>query len=324
VPPTITETVADALKLPYAAIALKESEDFIVVAEYARASSSSVANGHAERLPLIYQSETIGQLILAPRAPGESFSQNDWHLLETIARQAGIAAYNVRLTQDLQRSRERLVTTREEERRRLRRDLHDGLGPALAAMSFKLDASANLVGHDPERARNLITDLKTQIQTFLADIRRIAYDLRPPALDELGLVGALREHVTSSQGQELCITLEAPETLPPLAAAVEVAAYRIVMEAINNVHRHANAQHCTVRLLLCDELCLEVNDDGYGIPEHVRVGVGMVSMRERAEELGGTCVFENHPGQGTRVLVQLPLMTHVRRLEEETWKTYAS
>jgi signal transduction histidine kinase len=318
--PTIVETVVEALKLPYAAIALKEGEQFTIAAEYVRPSVwARKPDSHMEILPLMYQLELIGQLQLAPRAPGEPFSPTDRQLLETIARQAGIAAHNVRLTQDLQRSRERLVTTREEERRRLRRDLHDGLGPALAAMSFKLDASANLVGYDPERARTLIVELKAQIQTLLADIRRIAYDLRPPALDQLGLVGALREHITSNQSQGLHIAFEAPETLPPLAAAVEVAAYRIALEAIHNVNRHAHAQHCWVRLSLCDNLCLEISDDGRGIPDHVHPGVGMVSMRERTEELGGTCVFKNRPGQGTCTLVQLPLMTDAYH-EERSWK----
>jgi signal transduction histidine kinase len=201
----------------------------------------------------------------------------------------------------------------------LRRDLHDGLGPALAAISFKLDASANLVGHDPDRARTLIAELKTQIQTLLTDIRRIAYDLRPPALDQLGLVGALQEHISSNQSQGLHIALDVPETLPPLAAAVEVAAYRITLEAIHNVNRHAHAQHCWVHLSLCDNLCLEISDDGSGIPDHVHPGVGMVSMRERTEELGGTCVFQKRPAQGTCVLVQLPLMIDGYH-EERPWK----
>jgi signal transduction histidine kinase len=135
------------------------------------------------------------------------------------------------------------------------------------------------------------------------------------------LLGALQQYIVSTQTPRLHITFEAPDTLPPLAAAVEVAAYRIVLEAIHNVTRHADAQHCTVRLSLCDELCLEISDDGCGLSAQVRAGVGMVSMRERAEELGGTCVFKSRPGQGTRVLVQVPLMTNV---QEETWKVYAS
>lgn len=307
--PTIVETVAEALKLPYAAIALQDGEQIRIAAEYLRAPVVTPRNiGKAESLPLIYQMETIGQLILAPRSPGEAFSATDQKLLETIARQAGVAAYNVRLTQDLQRSRERLVTTREEERRRLRRDLHDGLGPVLAAMSFKLDAIHNLADRDAGAVQRLAAELKLQMQDALADIRRIAYDLRPPALDELGLVGALKAHITShNQVQGLQITLEAPENPPPLPAAVEVAAYRIALEALNNVSRHAEAHHCRVRLSLPDDLCLEILDDGRGLPREVRAGVGLISMRERAEELGGRCTAEALPQGGTGIMARLPL-----------------
>lgn len=308
--PTIAETVADAFKLPYAAIALKEGSQFVIAAQYVRSPAFSPADCVVEILPLVYQLETIGQMILAPRAPGEPFSPPDRQLLESIARQAGVAAYNVRLTQDLQRSRERLVTTREEERRRLRRDLHDELGPIIAAMSFKLDVVHNLAEHDAHAVKKTATELKAQMQGVLADIRRIAYDLRPPALDELGLVGALKEHIAShNQVQGLQITLEAPETPPLLPAAVEVAAYRIALEAITNVSRHAKARHCSVRLSLLGDLCLEVIDDGRGLPDQVRAGVGLTSMRERAEELGGTCRTGALPQGGTEVMVWLPLST---------------
>jgi signal transduction histidine kinase len=307
--PTIVETVADAFKLPYAAIALKEGEQFPIAAEHMRSSMLvRKTDGDMEILPLVYQLETIGQMILAHRAPGEPFSQTDRRLLETIARQAGIAAYNVRLTQDLQRSRERLVTAREEERRRLRRDLHDGLGPVLAAMSFKLDAVHNLADRDATAVKKMMVELKTQMQEVLADIRRIAYDLRPPALDELGLVGALNAYIAAhNQVQGLQITLEAPESPAPLPAAVEVAAYRIALEAMTNVSRHAGALHCFVRLSLPGDLCLEVTDDGRGLPHIVRSGVGLTSMRERAEELGGTCCTEALPQGGTGVMARLPL-----------------
>jgi signal transduction histidine kinase len=308
--PTIVETVADALKLPYAAIALKEGEDYALAAEHVRSPAAHRRDAETEILPLVYQSETVGQLILALRAPNEKFSPTDRSLLESIARQAGIAAYNVRLTQDLQRSREQLVTTREEERRRLRRDLHDGLGPALAAMSFKLDAIRNLAERDPRAVQATASELKTQMQEALADIRRIAYDLRPPALDELGLPGALKEHITTcNQSQGLEITLETPEKLPPLAAAVEVAVYRIALEAMTNVIRHAEARHCRVRLSLANDLRLEITDDGRGLPDAVRAGVGLTSMRERAEELGGACTTEAAPEGGTRVMAFLPLFS---------------
>ncbi len=306
--PAIVETVAEALKLPYAAITLKAGESFQIVAEYSRvATGNGRPDADVEILPLVYQSETMGQLVLAPRGRGETFSQADMRLLETIARQAGVAAYNVRLTQDLQRSRERLVTAREEERRRLRRDLHDGLGPALAAMMLELDAVRNLLGNQPPSADDVLVKLKSEIQAALADIRRIAYNLRPPALDELGLVAAIREHINSiNHAGDLQIALEASDQLPPLSAAVEVAAYRIVLEAITNVIRHAQARHCTVRLSLCDDLCLEDCDDGWGVSGDLRAGVGLTSMRERAEELGGVCVVEARSAGGTQVLVRLP------------------
>lgn len=306
--PTIVETVAEALKLPYAAITLKEGDRFQTAAEYRCPSAPERApNSTMEVLPLIYQTEVVGRMILAPRAPGERFSEIDQRLLETIARQSSIAAYNVRLTRDLQHSRERLVTTREEERRRLRRDLHDGLGPVLAAMSFKLDAIHNLADRDAAAVKRLVTELKTQTQAALTDIRRIAYDLRPPALDELGLVGALKAHIaTCNEAQGLQITLEAAE-VPPLPAAVEVAAYRIALEAMTNVSRHAGASHCNVRLSLPGDLRVEVTDDGRGLPTSLRAGVGLTSMRERAEELGGTCRAEVLPQGGTGVIAHLPL-----------------
>jgi signal transduction histidine kinase len=161
---------------------------------------------------------------------------------------------------------------------------------------------------DASAVKKMAAELKTQMQEALADIRRIAYDLRPPTLDELGLVGALKEHIAScNQAQGLQITLEAPESPPPLPAAVEVAAYRIALEAMTNVSRHAEARHCCVRLSLPGDLCLEVTDDGRGLPNAVRAGVGLISMRERAEELGGTCRTVVLPQGGTGVMAHLPL-----------------
>jgi signal transduction histidine kinase len=326
--PTIVETVAQALKLPYAAIALQHEANYKVAASYPRPAHAVTPDidGDVQVLPLVYQSETVGQFILAPRGRGETFSQADQQLLQTIARQTSVAAYNVRITHDLQRSRERLVTTREEERRRLRRDLHDGLGPVLAAMSFGLDAVYNLADSDPTAAREVVTQLKEQAQDALSDIRRIAYNLRPPALDELGLVGALKEHIASHHAQDLQIVLEAPDRLPPLPAAVEVAVYRIALEAITNVIRHANASHCVVRLWLDEQLCLEVSDDGRGLPAVVRAGIGMSSMRERAAELGGHLTIKPLTDQGgTIVMAQLPLSENGQKeYKTSLWNPFES
>jgi signal transduction histidine kinase len=309
--PTIVETVRGALKLPYAAITFDGAQGRIV------ATGTPVSN--LLRLPLTYQGEPVGELLLAPRAPGESFSRSDRRLLDDLARQAGVAVRTVRLADEarrlaaeLQASRERLVTAREEERRRLRRDLHDGLGPRLAALTLRLDSARDLLGHDP-RADALLGDLATRTEEAVADIRRLVYALRPPALDDLGLVGALRQVADGYGPGGLRIAIEVPEEHGPalehLPAAVEVAAYRIAQEALTNVMRHAQASRCTVRLSLDENggtLMVEIADDGRGIAPGQPAGIGLGSMRERAEELGGSCIVASAPGGGTTIRALLP------------------
>jgi len=301
---TIVESVAQALKLPYTAITLLRDGHYATAAEAGTAVSDVVV------LPLVYQGEPVGQLILGLRAPREAFSASDKRLLENLAHQAGATAHAVRLTADLRRSRERLVTAREEERRRLRRDLHDGLGPNLGSLPLKLDLAADLAEDDPAAARELLRSLKEQARTAVSDVRRLVHDLRPPSLDELGLVGAVREQAARFAQHGLRITVEAPERLADLPAAVEVAAYRIAQEALTNVVRHAEARTCVVRLALDEPpgtLRLEVTDDGRGMPTLCRAGVGLISMRERAEELGGSCLVEAPAQGGTRVQAVLSL-----------------
>jgi signal transduction histidine kinase len=266
--------------------------------------------------PLVYGGETVGRLILGPRAGDETFGPADRRLLEDLAHQIGVAAHAVRLSDealrlsaDLQRSRERLVTAREEERRRLRRDLHDGLGPQLAGLTMTAEAARDLVSADPERAKELLSDLTERAQAAVADVRHLVYALRPPALDALGLLGALRAHADHHNDGGVNVSVEAPEQLPPLPAAVEVAAYRIALEAINNAERHAAARTCVVRIAL-DEVAaalrVEIVDDGRGIGEERGTGVGLSSMRERAAELGGRFSVEAPPAGGTRVRAYLP------------------
>ncbi|MBA2712913.1 MAG: GAF domain-containing sensor histidine kinase, partial [Rubrobacteraceae bacterium] len=315
--PTVARTVREALKLPYAAIVLREGENSVVAAE----SGSPV--DEPLRLPLVHQGETIGELILAPRARGEEFTLADRRLLEDLARQAGIAAYTVRLTTDLQRSRERLVSMREEERRRMRRDLHDGLGPMLGSLTLKLDVADDLVEEDPAAARALIHSLKTQSQSAVTDIRRLVYALRPPALDDLGLVGAIRETAAQYGANGLLVSVEIPKDLPPLSAAVEVAAYRIAQEAMTNVARHAAATKCSISLTLDEEtemLSLEVRDDGRGLSSERGQGVGLSSMRERAEEISGDCIVESSPTGGTRVSASLPCVSPIGKTPRKRTK----
>ena len=212
---------------------------------------------------------------------------------------------------ELQRSRESLVSAREEERRRLRRDLHDGVGPQLAALMLELETASDLVADNPE-ASALIAKLSERAGEIVSDVRHSVHALRPPALDELGLVGALREGAIHYSPSGLRISVENPEGLSRLPAAVEVACYRVAQEALVNVVRHARASNCSIRIRLDEEagaLSVEVEDDGRGIREDDRAGVGMISMRERTEELGGRCTVKRLPGGGTLVRALLPFRT---------------
>jgi signal transduction histidine kinase len=299
--PAIVTTVKDALRLPYAAIRLDDDTPPVTAGDPVPEPLS---------VPLLHHGSPVGTLELGRRSGESGFSAADRRLLGDLARQAGVAVSAVRLTADLQRSRERLVTAREEERRRLRRDLHDGLGAQLAGLTVQTGVLRGLIGSDPAAAEQLAGELRSELRTAIADIRRLVHGLRPPALDELGLVGALQRlaDTVGSDGGGPRITVDVPGELPPLPAAGEVAAYRIVQEALTNVVRHAGAAACTVRLTADSEvLVVEVADDGSGLPAGLVAGVGLASMRERAAEMGGTCVVDDAPGGGTRVVARLPL-----------------
>jgi signal transduction histidine kinase/GNAT superfamily N-acetyltransferase len=303
----ITATLCQTLKLPYAAVALHTA-----AGERHTAAATGQPSTVVEEWQLLYQAELVGWLIVAPRSPQERFTERERRLLADIAAQAGTAAYAERLTSALQRSRERLVLAREEERRRIRRDLHDELGPSLAGQTFALDTALDLLETDPLAAAPLLASLKSQNQALIADIRRLVYALRPPSLDELGLLAALKVHISQlapgNNGLQVKVTA-VPDPLPPLPAAVEVAAYRIALEAITNVVRHAQARQANIWLAVAPaSLSLTISDDGVGLPTAVRPGVGLASMRERAEELGGTFYVESAPGGGTSITAIMPLM----------------
>jgi signal transduction histidine kinase len=323
VAPAIVESIGAALKLPYVALTLGSSRDSGSGGESAVGGAPEQAPAATwgkppayppYRLPLIHQGKPVGELILAPRGPGETFSLLDRRLLDDLAKQAGVALYAAQqtwqaeqLAADLQQSRERLVAAREEERRRLRRDLHDGLGPALASLTLKVDAARDELSYDTASAAEMLAGLKGDIQAAIGDIRRLVYDLRPPALDDLGLAASLRLLAERYHGADLAIACDLPERLPPLPAAVEVAIYRITAEALTNVVRHAGARTCRVTLRFGSRVELEISDDGRGTPPDAAAGVGRVSMRERAAELGGECTITAAPGAGTTVRVWLPL-----------------
>jgi signal transduction histidine kinase len=300
---SVVKTIADSLRLPYAALELRLGDGWSPAATYGEAPTQVVA------FPLTFQRETVGRLLVGMRSRGENLGPDDVRLLADLARQAGPAAHVVALRRALDVSRAGLVTAREEERRRLRRDLHDGIGPTLAGLTLGLD-TARARAADQPALTELLGKLKAETQRAVTDVRRIVYGLRPPALDDFGLIGSLREEVGRLQYEApaLTVTLDAPDNeAPDLPAATEEACYRIVTEALTNITRHALATKCTVRIRLDDQdLDVEVRDDGVGLPEGWRAGVGITSMRERVAELGGDIVIEPALPHGTRINARMP------------------
>ncbi|GAB3445524.1 hypothetical protein GCM10027517_26610 [Phycicoccus ginsengisoli] len=272
------------------------------------AATHGSAGGAVRTLPITFRDTTIGRLVLPRDGVRARLSRRDEALLGDLVRQAALAARSARLTEELQESRERLVLAREEERRRIRRDLHDGLGPALSGVVFRIESARLLVPDDPGAATRGLEVAASQVQDVVADVRRLVHDLRPPALDDLGLVGALRQQASALSGPGFAVHVEAAEGVETLPAAVEVAAYRVVGEAVTNAARHARASRCDVRLhVAAGELHLRVSDDGVGVDPAAVAGVGLVSLRERVAELGGRAEVVCPPEGGTTVRARLPL-----------------
>jgi len=306
---SIARTIGTGLRLPFVAIDVEDGRS----ASFGDPSGS----GATEELTLTYQGRRIGRLAVRPRRGDERLGQRDRAVLEEVATQLASAAHSVSLTDSLRASRARLVTAREEERRRIRRDLHDGLGPMLTGLGLKLDVVHNRVRTMDDGAATMLAGLRAETGDAIESVRRLVYDLRPPALDDLGLIGAIEEQAKRLEGASpstngiggqrgLAIRVEAPAELGPLPAATEVAAFRIVSEAMNNAVRHSSASSCVVRVAVNGALEVEIADNGSGLPPDLREGVGMSSMAERAAEVGGRCLIENALQGGTRVVAWLP------------------
>ncbi len=299
----MVQTIADTLKIPHVAIRLPDDDDEMRAVAVWGAEPDQVLT-----IPLTYQKETFGHLVVAPRGPQEQFNRYEQDLLATIAALTATTVRAVQLSAELRRSRQRIVSAREEERRRLRRDLHDGLGPQLASQTLGLEAVVQLMPAQPEKAQALLESLKSQAQEAILDVRRLIYDLRPPALDDLGLTGALQQSAARYETGDLRFSFDIPGTLPDLPAAVETAVYRIAQEAMTNVLRHAEATLCTLRLFCTDGyILIEVRDNGRGLAQDHRSGVGLQAMKERTTELNGQYTIESLPEGGTQVQARLPL-----------------
>lgn len=304
--PLVLKTLAEALRLSYAAIKNDRDGPDALLASYGVPITGCV------EIPLLIQGEPVGTLILGSSAIHNIIPPGKRYLLDDLIRQVAIATRTALLSSELQRSREKLVSAREEERRRLRRDLHDGLGSNLASISMKLAIAIDQCDSQSPKAVSMLVGVQHQLDGAIADIRQLVYALRPPSLDEFGLLFSLRELAAQLQQPNFRIVFQSPESLPPLMAAVEVAVYRIVQEAITNALKHSQGSACHIRLSVDEVLRIEISDDGTGVSKASRKGVGIRSMRERAEELNGRFAMNEASYAGTQIEIEFPLFSQIK------------
>ncbi|MBB4945272.1 signal transduction histidine kinase [Kitasatospora gansuensis] len=299
-PRLLCATVVDTLRLPGARVVTHTREGLLELAALG-ASGADVA------FPMTYQNEVIGHLLVPPRAGGSTLDQQDLDILGTLAEHAAPAIASLRLYEELQASRERIVLAREEARRRLRHDLHDGLGPVLSGLRLRVD-SIRAVDAAGGPAEQPLAEVSTGIGQAITELRHITDGLAPAALDQCGLSHALLNLVRQLTGPPRVSAVLSPDPLPPLPAAVEVAAYRICAESLNNAVRHARAGQVRLAVTVSDgRVVAEVSDDGRGFTRRLGAdGIGLRSMTERAEELGGRFSLASGPG-GTVARAVLPL-----------------
>lgn len=297
----LLEHARDALRLP--SLALERGGRVVASA------GEALDGGPVVRVPLMYRGAQMGALMVGLRRGDSILHPADRRIVTLVATPLSIALYSTDLVAQLQASRAAIVGAREEERLRLHRDLHDGLGPVLTGAAFLTDAAGNRLRNDPDEAESLLAEVRAGIRQALDDVRRIVYGLRPLELEERGLLGALQQRLSSLQrndGVRLQVVFDTVEVLPSLSAAVELAAYRIASEGVTNVVRHSNAGSCIVKLRAGESLTIEISDDGAPGKTPWRQGVGLRSIAERAEELGGHA--EAGPTlTGGRVFAELPL-----------------
>lgn len=269
-------------------------------------------SARAVRVPLLAGERQVGALVATPQL-GRRLRADEVRLLEELGRHAGVAVDAVHLAEQVAGHHRALVTAREEERRRLGRELHDDLGPTVAGLSMQLGALRPLVRTDPDAVVARLARLEDAAAGALVDIRRVAHELRPPVLDQLGIGRAVQQVAESLD----LLLVEEVVDVGALPAAVEVAAYRIASEALNNVARHAGTRAVRLGLrTLGGNLVLTVADDGCGpagggTAERGQ-GLGTTTMRERAEEVGGTLSVRPGEDRGTVVTAVLPLTTTAR------------
>jgi signal transduction histidine kinase len=291
----LVDALRDALRLPYVAF-----DGALTVT-----SGEAVAGWHTE--PAFALGQQVGELHAGFRKAGERFSAEEKAAIAEVGSRAATLAYAASLVDDVAQSRARIVLAREEERRRLRADLHDGVGPTLAGTAHQMDALARRMSSGPSELHDRAVEIRERLRDVVGDVRAVTHGLRPPVLDHVGLAGALRRLLDGFDVPECTVSIDAWGDLP---AAVEVAAYAIASEAMSNAVRHSAAGRIHLDARVEDgSLVVSVSDNGRGMPARTHGGLGLISMGERAVEVGGRLDVIGRPGGGTIVRAFLPVET---------------
>jgi two-component system, NarL family, sensor kinase len=306
----VVDTATESLRLSFAAVELRTHDRWRTVEE--RGTRPAIT----EAFDVVAGDSVVGRLTVAPRRGTQTLSPTDRELLADLARHSGVAARVAGLMAELRTAQQRALVAREAERDRIHRDLHDGVGPSLIGLTLQLEVAAEIAAGG--QLGSIISRLHDEAARATDDVRRMVRDLRPADLEELGLpaaIAATAARLGAPTGPRF--DLDCPIRLPDLSRQVEDAAYKICLEAMSNALRHSGASRCAVRLRSTAGkrgLLLEIADDGIGMQDAKRQGTGLVSMRARAEAVGGELHIETHPGRGTRIRAELPTVTDIGEL----------
>ena len=299
--PGVLEQTRSALRLPWISLRGEPGGNDIAAAGTAEESPTA-------ELPLTYRDEQVGTMIVGLRRGERELHDADRRTLELIATPLAVALHATALSDQVQQARTATVEAAAAERVRLQRELHDGVGPILTSAAFQADAASNLIHTDPAGAERLLDEIRSELRGATDDVRRVVYGLRPIELDNAGLVGAIRQRLAglpAAERGQIKVEMDLRDPLPALSPAVELAAYRIASEAINNALTHSAGRRCLVTITANGTLAVTVRDDGRP-PASWTPGVGLRSILERAEELGGTAAA-GPTGDGWEVRARLPL-----------------
>jgi signal transduction histidine kinase len=318
----LADTVRRGLRVSWARVLVRRStgDGYVLDPQAAAGSAPDAPTTPAASVQLTHGSEALGAIEIGPKEDETELSDEDRRLLETLARQAALAIRNARLAADLsvslgeirvqaeelRASRKRLVTAGDAERRRIERNIHDGVQQELVALIANLRLARNQLARDPAEADETLSALQDEAGHVLEDLRQLARGIHPSLLSDHGLAEAI-EARAARMPLPVSVRLDSAARTARFADDIEGAAYFVASEALANVLKHSAATRVGVAIGYADGLLeLEVSDDGRGIDPQAMSGAGLANMADRVAALGGRVTIDSRPSEGTRVAMTLP------------------